>query len=110
MLKLSSWTISYHAEALKDVEGLDGSVKQQVAKAIRKVQQNPLPKSEGGYGVELGNKAGIDLFGCLKIKLKKAGFRIVYQIQREESQMKIIIIAMRADMEVYKEAAKRLGR
>ena len=107
---MSSWTVTYLDEALKDITRLDGSVKQQVAKAIKKVSQNPLPKREGGYGVELGNKAGHDLSDCLKIKLSKAGIRVVYRIQREESQMNIIIVGIRANLEVYVEAAKRLGR
>ena len=107
---MSSWTVTYLDEALKDISRLDGSVKQQVAKAIKKVSQNPLPKREGGYGVELGKKAGHDLSDCLKIKLSKAGIRVVYRIQREESQMNIIIVGIRANLEVYVEAAKRLGR
>ena len=107
---MSSWTVTYLDEALKDINRLDGSVKQQVAKAIKKVSQNPLPKREGGYGVELRNKAGHDLSDCLKITLSKAGIRVVYRIQREESQMNIIIVGVRANLEVYVEAAKRLGR
>ncbi len=107
---MSNWTVTYLDEALKDINRLDGSVKQQVAKAIKKVSQNPLPKREGGYGAELGNKAGHDLSDCLKIKLSKAGIRVVYRIQREESQMNIIIVGIRANLEVYVEAAKRLGR
>ena len=70
------------------------------------MSRNPLPRAEGGYGVELR----ANLSDCLKIKLKKAGIRIIYQIHREKDQMKIIIIGMRADSEVYKEAVKRLGR
>ena len=105
-----SWTIKYRDEAIEDMEAMEGSIKPQLTKLINRVAENPLPKREGGYGVELGNKNGVDLSGCLKIKLKKAGIRIVYQLERTETSMTIIIIGMRADLEVYREAAKRLGR
>ncbi len=91
------------------MKALDGSVRAQVLSAVRKVSKNPLPKREGGYGTELGNKYGIDLTGCLKVKLKKAGIRIVYKLERTELGMRIIIVGMRADMVVYREAARRLG-
>jgi mRNA interferase RelE/StbE len=96
-------------EALDDIARLDGSQKREAEKAIFKVSQNPLPQREGGYGVELGNKAGLNLSGCLKIRLKKAGIRVVYQLKREKGRMVIVIIGMRAELEVYREAVKRLG-
>ena len=96
--------------AKQDFTKLDGSVRPQVLRAMYKTSNNPLPQSEGGYGVELRNRNGIDLTGCLKLKIKKAGVRIVYTLERTAKSMNIVIIGMRADMEVYKEAAKRLGR
>ena len=74
---MNKWRVEYKKKAWEDFQELDASQKDQVAKAIRKVKTNPLPQREGGYGVELGNKAGLDLSGCLKIKLKKAGIRVV---------------------------------
>lgn len=103
------WRVEYKKKAWEDFQELDASQKDQVAKAIRKVKTNPLPQREGGYGVELGNKAGLNLSGCLKIKLKKAGIRVVYQLKREKGRMVIVIIGMRAELEVYREAVKRLG-
>ena len=104
------WTVILTKKATADLTALDGSVQWQVVKAIQKTAQNPLPTREGGYGVELGNKNGTDLTGCLKIKLKKAGIRVVYMLERTEQGMKIVVIGMRDDDEVYKEAARRLGR
>ena len=40
---------------------------------------------------------------------EKAGIRIVYTLERSENDMTIVIVGMRADMEVYREASKRLG-
>ncbi|MCL2201631.1 MAG: type II toxin-antitoxin system RelE/ParE family toxin [Oscillospiraceae bacterium] len=97
------WEIVFSEEAKKDRAALDGSVRKQVLSAIYKVAQNPLPKSEGGYGTPLrGNLAGL----C-KIKLLKLGIRVVYELVKTETSMKIIVIAARADDEVYEMAVKR---
>ena len=105
---MKSWKISFADEAKKDHAAFDISVRNQVNKAIRKVSQNPLPKSEGGYGEPLGNKRGRNLTGLFKIKLKKLGIRVVYRLIRTDEMMKIIVVAARADDEVYEIAAKRI--
>ena len=105
---MSSWKVKFEKQARQDYQSLDGSQKSQVLQAIYKTAQNPLPQREGGYGVELGHKNGTNLAGCLKIKLKKAGIRIVYTLERTEQGMTIVVIGMRKDEEVYREAARRL--
>lgn len=102
-----TWELAYLPEAEKDLKDLDGSQRILVRKAIKKVQQNPLPVEENGYGKPLGNKNGTNLSGFLKIKLKSAGLRIVYKLQRTESTMLVIVIGVRADEEVYETAQKR---
>ena len=96
-----SWKVEYLPEAEKDLKGLDGSQRNLVLKAIKKVQQNPLPVDEQGYGKPLGNHNSTNLAGLLKIKLRSAGLRIVYQLRRTETSMMIIVIGVRADEEVY---------
>ena len=99
--------LEYHPAVYDDLNKLDNSQRLQVRKAINKVWENPLPKNEGGYGEALGNKHGKNLTGCYKIKLLKLGVRIVYKIIREGNIMRIIVIAARADDEVYKMANNR---
>ena len=101
------WEIRYLPEAEKDFKKLDQSQRILVRKAIKKVQQNPLPVSEGGYGKPLGGKGGRDLTGFLKIKLRQAGIRIVYTLIRTQTEMLIVVIGMREDSEVYETAARR---
>lgn len=103
-----AWRITYHRAAKKDVENLDGSCKVQVVKAIRKVSDNPLPFTEGGYGKPLGHNGNTNLTGLLKIKLKSLGLRIVYRLVRKEHEMVIIVISIRSDNEVYELAKKRI--
>ena len=96
-----SWEIKYLPEAQKDLNSLDNSQQLVTMAAIQKVQTNPLPQHEGGYGKPLGNKHGKNLTGLLKIKLKKEGIRVVYKLMRSETQMLIIVIGVRSDDEVY---------
>ena len=106
---MTPWIIEFIAKAEKDIESLDHTQRIQVNKAILKVSKNPLPKNEGGYGEPLGNKNSYNLTGLLKIKLLKLGIRVVYQLVRTDEIMKIIVVAARADDEVYEIAAKRIG-
>lgn len=105
-----SWNVKYLPEALDDLRKLDGSQKILIRKAIQKVCQNPLPETEGGYGKLLGNKGGTNLSGFLKIKLRGAGLRIVYQLIRQGDHMLVIVIGAREDEQVYEIAQKRISK
>ena len=101
------WELSFLPEAREDLRALDGSPRIRVVKAIAKVQSNPLPSSEGGYGKPLGNKRLSQLSGLMKVKLKSDGIRIVYKLERIEHAMRIVVIGVRSDDAVYREAQKR---
>ena len=101
------WELSFLPEAREDLRALDGSQRIRVVKAIAKVQSNPLPSSEGGYGKPLGNKRLSQLSGVMKVKLKSDGIRIVYKLERIEHAMRIVVIGVRSDDAVYREAQKR---
>ncbi|MGL5122639.1 MAG: type II toxin-antitoxin system RelE family toxin [Fusobacteriaceae bacterium] len=104
------WRLEWLEEAKNDLKYLDNSQLIQVRKAIKKVSQNPLPNSEGGYGKPLGNKSGTNLSGFLKIKLLRLGIRIVYRIVKEQGVMKIIVVSVREDGAVYEVAMDRVGK
>ncbi len=101
------WNIEYTKEAEKDLSSLSNNQQIAVVKAIKRVGQNPLPQSEGGYGKPLGHKHSSNLTGFLKIKLRKEGIRVVYRLVRTKTQMQIIVIGIREDDEVYEIAARR---
>ena len=105
-----TWQVQFLAAAQKDFEHLDGSQKQETAKAICKVSQNPLPASEGGYGKPLGAHTDTNLVGLLKIKLKRSGIRIVYKLVQDRDHMLIIVIGLCSDSAVYKTAARRIAK
>jgi len=103
-----SYTIKFSPEAEKDLKTFNPAQERQIGIQIKKFSLNPLPQNEGGYGKPLGNKRGRNLTGCFKIVLMKLGIRIVYKLIRTETEMEIIVIAARADEEVYDIAAKRV--
>lgn len=105
-----SWHIGYIDEVADDFKKLDGSQKIRVRKAIKKTLQNPLPRSKGGYGIELGSKGGVNFTNCLEIKLRGEGLRVIYKLICTESEMLVVIIGAREDEEVYDEAHERITR
>lgn len=74
---------------------------------IKKVKQNPLPQSEGGYGKPLGNKNGNNLIGFFKIKYRGMGIRVVYTLVMKNEIMNIVVISQRDENYCYDITAKR---
>ena len=102
-----NWGIDYLPEAVKDLNKLSREQQTKVIKALKKVQSNPLPNNEGGYGKPLGHKRGLNLTNLLKVKLRGDGIRIVYKLIRTDTKMLIIVVGIREDEEVYEIASKR---
>ncbi|MCL2815816.1 MAG: type II toxin-antitoxin system RelE/ParE family toxin [Oscillospiraceae bacterium] len=105
-----SYEVKFSPEAEKDLKTFNPAQERQIGIQIKKFAQNPLPQNEGGYGKPLGNKRGRNLTGLCKIVLKKLGIRIVYELIRTETTMVVVVVAARADEEVYDIAAARTGR
>lgn len=103
------WNIEYIKDAQKDLKRLDPYSRMLVLKAIEKRAENPLPPPEGN-AKPLGNHSGTNLSGYFKIKLRDMGYRVVYGLKREKNTMKIIVIGIRDDETVYKEAERRIQK
>ena len=104
-----TWRIEFTKAAAKDVERLHEPAKSHVFGMLSKVAQNPLPFTEGGYGKPLGHKRDGNLTGYLKVKLKGDGLRAVYRLERTERAMTVVVVSVRDDNAVYKEAVRRVG-
>lgn len=105
-----TYRVEFSEAAVKDLEDVDNSSREIVLKTIQRVSENPLPRSEGGYGWPLGNKRNRNLTNLLKIKMRGIGYRVVYQLERTDTSMKIIVIGVRSDEEVYRIASERLKK
>jgi len=73
-----------------------------VFKQLKKISNSPQ------LGQLLGNKNGFDLSGCRKMYADKKKIRIVYSIFKDEILVEVIAIGKRDELEVYKNASKRL--
>ena len=102
-----SWKIEYINEAQRDLQKLDAYNRRIILKAIEKTAQRPLPPPDG-IGKPLGNHAAANLSGYYKIKLRDLGYRVVYGLIWEGSVMKVIVISIRDDDAVYREAERRI--
>jgi len=98
---MRTYNIIFHPAAYKELTTLDGSVKIQVMKQIKKLEQFPQ------LGELLGNKHGYDLSNYRKLYANKKVIRIVYTIIEEQIVVKIIAIGNRNDFAVYKDANSR---
>ena len=103
-----TWKIEYIKEAQRDLQRLDPYNRKLVLKAIEKTAERPLPPPEG-IGKPLGSHAAANLSGYYKIKLRDLGYRVVYGLIREGNTMKVIVISVREDEAVYREAERRIA-
>ena len=101
------WTIEYIKEAEHDLRKIEPHSRLLILKAIEKTAERPLPPPDG-IGKPLGNHAASKLSGYFKIKLKSLGYRVVYGLKKGNGVMKIIVIGIRDDEAVYKEAERRI--
>lgn len=87
--------------ALKEWNALDGSVKEPLRNLLRKRLDGPkLP------GAELSG----DLQGCYKIKLRRQGYRLVYQVIDDVLLVLVLAVDKREGNLVYASAAERQGQ
>ena len=99
-----SYSIEFIPEAVKDYEGLDGSVRKDVNRKIDELAENPF------LGEKPGHKFNIDLTGFLRIYVHGKKYRIVYRLI---SPGKIEIVEIRGigkreKEEIYRLIGKRI--
>ncbi len=93
------YRLKFVPDALKEWQTLDGSIKEPLRKALKKRLDQPhVP------GAELHG----DLRGCYKIKLRKQGYRLVYQIEDDVLVVLVLAIDRREDLAAYHAAIVRL--
>lgn len=85
--------------ALKEWQGLEGSVKEPMRKLLRKRLNNPHVPGGALRGA---------LAGYYKIKLKKHGFRLVYGVEDDALVVVVMAVDKREDSVVYRSAVARI--
>lgn len=93
-----TYSLEFNKEAFKEWRDLDGSVKTQFKKQLEKRLENPHVPS-----ARLSN----DLNNCYKIKLKKIGYRLVYEVIDKRLVIIVLSIGRRDGLHAYIKAGNR---
>ena len=93
-----SYKLVFKKEALKEWRKLDEVIKHQFKKKLEQRLINPRVKSAKLSGMK----------DCYKIKLRQAGYRLVYEIREKTIVLSVVAIGKRERNLIYKIASKRV--
>lgn len=94
----TSYRLHFTSKAAREWRKLDASVRDQFWARLRERLVNPRRPSA----------ALRDLPNCYKIKLRDAGYRLVYQVNDRKVTVMVISVGKREGAEAYRDAEKRL--
>ena len=92
------YELEFDPRALKEWRKLDETVRHQCKKKL----------AEGLVNPEIPANRLSDLPNCYKIKLRKLGYRLVYQVQQTRITVFVIAIGKRERTEAYARAKERI--
>jgi len=93
-----TYRLVFKEQAKKEWDKLDATVRKQFAAKLRERLITP--------HVEAARLSG--MADCYKIKLRRAGYRLVYQVRDSELVVSVIAVGKRERNFVYKQAVKRV--
>ena len=94
------YRLLFDRDALEEWKTLDGSVKTPLRKLLAKRLQSPHVPGDALRG---------GLKNCYKIKLRKQGYRLIYQVFDERVVVLVIAVGKREREAVYEAALARLA-
>ena len=92
-----SYELAFLDEALKEWRKLDAATRQQFKSKLAERLETPKIPSARLYGTK----------ERYKIKLRSAGYRLVYEVRDRECLVLVVAVGKRERNEVYKAAARR---
>ena len=92
------YKLVFKEQAKKEWDKLDEPVRKQFAAKLKERLDEPR--------IENSRLSGMS--DCYKIKLRRAGFRLVYQVRDNELVVSIVAVGKRERNFVYKQAIKRI--
>ena len=92
-----SYKLLFHVDAQKEWRKLGATVRAQISKKLKQRQENPRVKA-----AKLSGHA--DRY---KIKLRKSGYRLVYEVVDDRLVILVIAVGKRNRAAVYEKAAER---
>lgn len=95
---MTTYNLDFFKDAKKEWDRLDKSVRAQFRKKLAQRLANPHVPSARLSGMA----------NCYKIKLRSAGYRLIYQVEDETITVVVVAIGKRERNEAYEEAKRRL--
>jgi mRNA interferase RelE/StbE len=92
-----TYKLKFLPSALEEWENLNNNIKPLFKKKLQERIENPHVPASRLRGFE----------NHYKIKLRKAGFRLVYEVLDDEQSVLVIAVGKREDNFVYRQAQKR---
>lgn len=93
-----SYSLEFKESALKEWKKLDGGIREQFKKKLAERLERPRVESARLFGMS----------DCYKIKLKKAGYRLVYRVDDNRIIVTVVAVGKRENLIVYRLAEKRV--
>lgn len=91
-----SYNLEFKVSALKEWKKLDGGIRERFKKKLADRLEHPRVESARLHGMP----------DCYKIKLKNAGYRLVYQVDDSHIVVTVVAIGKRENLFVYRVAEK----
>jgi len=93
-----SYSLEFKESALKEWKKLDGAIREQFKKKLAERLDRP----------RVASSRLSDMADCYKIKLKNAGYRLVYQVDDKRIVVIVMAVGKRENLAVYRSAGERL--
>jgi len=93
-----TFRLVFKQDAQKEWRKLDSTIREQFKKKLKQRLVSPRVESSRLNGMK----------DCYKIKLRSAGYRLVYEVRDEEVVVSVVAVGKRERNEVYKIAIKRI--
>lgn len=93
-----TFKLVFKVDAKREWDNLDATIRSVFAKNLKEQIKQPRIESSRLSGMK----------DCYKIKLRRAGFRLVYQVRDKELIVSVVAVGKREKNIVYKIANKRI--
>lgn len=93
-----TYSLEFKESAFKEWQKLDGAIRGQFKKKLAERLERPHVASARLSGMT----------DCYKIKLKNAGYRLVYQVDDKRVVVIVVAVGKRDNLAVYRSAGSRL--
>ena len=93
----AEYSVEWDPKALKELRKLEGGIRLQFLRKLQERQRTPRVPGDALHGLK----------DCYKIKLRGAGYRLVYRVEDERIVILVLAIGKRERSSVYEQAGKR---